>query len=88
MTINIDINNSYIREAFQAAYDRLYEPAQRNYDRVNNNEVYQYWSEQVIRLLCAENKFTVDSNTVDLPPKELIFEYESDLIMFKLKYSN
>ena len=83
--IRIDINNSYIAYAFKAAYEQLYEPAQREYDFANNREVHDYWIGRILELLEAEHHFTIirdDGNMAEA----LEFENESDLIVFRLKY--
>ena len=84
--IKININNSYIREAFQHAYNALYEPSQRQYDFINDTEIHNYWANRVSEILCEENEFTIELDD-SLYPAELCFTDESDLIIFKLKHS-
>lgn len=86
--IRIDINNSYIRLAFQNAYNKLYDPAQRQYDFVNNRELYDFWTSRVLELLCDENMFTIENPNGNLFPVALIFEDEPALTMFKIRHSN
>jgi hypothetical protein len=85
MTIKINVNNSYIQHAYSAAYNALYEPAQREYDFFNNRELHDYWMVRTKELLCAQNKFKIISERSGYPT-EIEFEDESDLIVFKLKY--
>ena len=83
--IRIDINNSYIAYAFKAAYEQLYEPAQREYDFVNKREIHDYWTSRILELLEAEHHFIIIRDGNDMA-EALEFENESDLIVFRLKY--